>query len=111
MHNEAILVMDSRTESGSVRSQALSADWSKLYKTEDYFLDLTLHHKGSETILMGHILATESSQQVVGTVATPDKRYIPLDASGSFRVSLEPGLHDLHFHLSSGVIAVRGLEA
>ena len=111
MFSEAILVMDSRTESGTVRSQGLGSNWTRLYKTEDYFLDLSLEHKGQKAILMGQIIATQPTQQVTGSAATKTQRYIGLDANGSFRVSLEPGIHDLLIHLSSGVIGVSGIEA
>lgn len=116
MFDEAILVMDARSGSESVRSSDYGrirhgADWTRLYKAQDFYLDLSLQRNQSQAVLMGQLIPMKEGCEVVGTVGTEDKRYIPLNDKGGFRVSLEPGLHDLHIHLGSDLIVVRGVEA
>ena len=95
----------------AVRSVGLGSSWSRLYQSSHCFLDLALQRNPLEAILMGQIVPKSPEHEVVGSVATPAQRFIPLDAQDSFWVVLEPGLYDLHIHLGSGLIVVRGLEA
>ena len=116
MFDEAILIMDARSEGQSVRSSGYGqirhgADWTRLYKAQDFYLDLSLQRNQDEAVLLGQLIPMKEGSEIVGTVGTEDKRYIPLNEKGSFRVSLEPGLHDLHIHLGSDLIVVRGVEA
>jgi hypothetical protein len=116
MFDEAILVMDARSSGESVRSSDYGrirhgSDWTRLYKAQDFYLDLSLQRNQSEAVLLGQLIPVKEGSQIVGSVATENRRYIPLNDRGGFRVSLEPGLHDLHIHLGSNLIVVRGVEA
>ena len=116
MFEEAILVMDSRTGGESVRTSDYGrirhgADWTRLYKAQNCYLDLSLQRGQNEAVLLGQLIPMKEGSEMVGTVETEDKRYVPLNAKGGFRVSLQPGLHDLHIHLGSDLIVVRGVEA
>ena len=111
MFDEAILIMDSRSESALVRSQVVGFDWTRLYKSERFFLDLWLQHTHSGAVLVGQIIAEDSKQPVVGYVAIQSQDQSPLNWEGGFKIPLKPGRHDLHIHLGNEVIAVRGLEA
>lgn len=113
MFDEAILIMDSRSESASARSQVVGFDWTRLYKSERYFLDLWLQHTSGGAVLMGQIIPEDPKQTatLVGSVAIKGQGHSLLNKEGGFRISLEPGLHDLHVDLCGEVIAVRGLQA
>jgi hypothetical protein len=111
LFEEAILVMDSRSQSGSVRSQSVGGGWTRLYKSDFYFLDLSLQYTSVGATLVGQVLPANPERRVVGSVATKNQYSITLDREGGFKINLEQGLHDLHLHLNNGVIAVKGLEA
>ncbi len=65
---EAVLVMDSRDTTSSVRSQAFAGGWSRLYQAGAYYLDLSLKQDGDHTVLMGHVLPPVGEYQVTGLV-------------------------------------------
>jgi hypothetical protein len=65
---EAVLVMDSRDATSSLRSQAFAAGWSRLYQAGAYYLDLSLKQDGDHTVLMGHVLPPVGEHQVKGAV-------------------------------------------
>ena len=111
MIEEAILVMDSRTQTGKVRSQATGFDWTRLYKTQHCYLDLWLQRTPSGAVLVGRVIPEELSQTLVGYVDTPNHGPIPLDLEGGFRLDLSPGLHDLHIYLSNESFSVNRLTA
>ena len=111
MFDEAILVMDARSGE-SVRSGGVQgAGWTRLYKAQDYYLDMTLLRGQSDAVLMGQLISVQPETDVLGTVGIENQGSVPLDSSGNFRMMLEPGLHDLHIYLHNSLVVVRGLEA
>ena len=116
MFEEAILVMDARSSSESVRSSDYGrirhgSDWTRLYKAQDLYLDISLQRNQDQSVLIGQLIAMKEGVEFVGSISTKNQRFLPLNDRGGFRIILEPGLHDLHLHLGSDLIVVRGLEA
>jgi len=114
---EAVLVMDSRDATSSVRSQAFTAGWSRLYQAGAYYLDLSLKQDGDHTVLMGHVLPPVGEHQVKGRVRMAqlegevDSNIGP---AGDFRLRVDPGqLNGLEVELETVRLMVGdlGIEA
>ena len=69
MFEEAILVMDSRSESSSARSGLGGFDWTRLYKSKQWYLDLWLHHSSSGTTMVGQVIPEDPKQSLKGHIS------------------------------------------
>jgi hypothetical protein len=64
MSLEAVLLMDSHTTTVSVRNQAWTNGWSRLYQIGQYYLDLTLKSRpGMPSVLLGQLIGPRGSTQ------------------------------------------------
>ena len=108
----ASLVMESRGLAPEVRSFHFTDLWSRLYKTEDYFLDITCKPQGDQSQLSGQVMlnngrdATERAQIVLyqhnQAVAEAD-----LDDLGQFKFDVEKnGIFDLELKFNEARITV-----
>ncbi len=91
---EAVLVMDSRDTSSSVRSQAFAGGWSRLYQAGAYYLDLSLKQDGDHTVLMGHVLPPVGEHQVKGLVRIAEvegQKDSSIGPAGDFRLEVKMG--------------------
>jgi hypothetical protein len=89
---EAVLVMDSRDTTSSVRSQAFAGGWSRLYQAGAYYLDLSLKQDGNHTVLMGHVLPPVGEHQVKGAVRIAlTEQASNIGPAGDFRLEIQPG--------------------
>lgn len=89
---EAVLVMDSRDTTSSVRSQAFTAGWSRLYQAGAYYLDLSLKQDGDQTVLMGHVLPPVGEHQVKGQVRVAQlegEQGSSIGPAGDFRLEVK----------------------
>lgn len=114
---EAVLVMDSRDAAPSVRSQAFSAGWSRLYQAGAYYLDLSLKQDGDHTVLMGHVLPPVGEHQVKGLVRvsqTEGEIDSNIGPAGDFRLRVDMGtLQGLEVELETVRLTIKdlGIEA
>lgn len=61
---EAVLLMDSQTTAVSVRHQAWTNGWSRLYQIGQYYLDLTMKSRpGASSVLLGQLVGPQGSTQ------------------------------------------------
>ena len=108
---EAVLIMDSRETTTSVRSQAFVGGWSKLYQAGTYYLDLSLKMDGQAAVLMGHVLPPVGEHQVRGRVRV-NRTQTDLGPAGDFRIEIDPvQLKNLEVELENIALAVRDLDA
>ena len=91
---EAVLIMDSLETKSSVRSQAFSAGWSRLYQAGEYYVDLSLRLEGAHAVLMGHILPPVGACDLEGRVRLSHARgetVSELGRAGNFRLEVARG--------------------
>jgi hypothetical protein len=117
MHTQnASLVMESRGLAPNVRSFHFTDLWSRLYKTDDYFLDITCKPDGEHTQLSGQVMlnsgleVTERAQIVLyhhnQAVAEAD-----IDDYGQFRIDIDQhGIFDLEVNFPEAKITVPQLS-
>lgn len=114
--SEATLVMDSRKTMVAVRHQNLSGAWSQLYKAGGIYLDLSLRTDGTESALLGHLVADPSQLTQLGGMAVLQKDdeaevSSTINSSGSFRLPLDQlGTYRLEVVLKDQIIFVDKLE-
>jgi len=90
---EAVLVMDSREATPSVRSQAFVAGWSRLYQAGAYYLDLSLKRDGERAVLMGHVLPPVGEHHLKGRVriGQVEGETSKVGPAGDFRLEVDLG--------------------
>lgn len=113
---EAVLVMDSREATPSVRSQAFIAGWSRLYQAGAYYLDLSLKRDGERAVLMGHVLPPVGEHQVRGQVRVGpiESEASKVGPAGDFRLEVDLGsLRSLEVELETVRLTIGdlGIEA
>lgn len=110
---EAILVMDSRTTSMALRSQSFGGAWNKLYKMDEYYLDLSLKPERDQAMLMGRLV---NSGLQVGSVSLLSQdgeclRQVSLGEAGIFRLPVaQGGTYQLQMQLGEQQFVVRSLD-
>ncbi len=67
-HHEAVLVMGSRGLAPSVRSLAFNSAWSKLYRADDYYLDMSVQPEDQSARLQGQLLSDKSERSLAGDI-------------------------------------------
>lgn len=111
---EAILVMDSRTTSIALRSQSFGGAWSKLYKMDEFYLDLSLKPERDQAMLMGRLV--NSGPQVAGSVSLVSQegeclRQVSLNDAGIFRLPVtQGGTYQLQMLVGEQQFVVRSLD-
>jgi hypothetical protein len=110
---EAVLVMDSRDTTSSVRSQAFAGGWSRLYQAGAYYLDLSLKQDGDHTVLMGHVLPPVGEHQVKGQVRISEQggeKDSNIGPAGDFRLEVKMGeLQSLEVELETVRLTISDL--
>ncbi len=110
---EAVLVMDSRDTTSSVRSQAFAGGWSRLYQAGAYYLDLSLKQDGDHTVLMGHVLPPVGEHQVKGQVRISEQggeKDSNIGPAGDFRLEVKMGeLQALEVELETVCLTISDL--
>jgi hypothetical protein len=110
---EAVLVMDSRDTTSSVRSQAFAGGWSRLYQAGAYYLDLSLKQDGDHTVLMGHVLPPVGEHQVKGQVRISEQggeKDSNIGPAGDFRLEVKMGeLQSLEVELETVRLSISDL--
>jgi hypothetical protein len=110
---EAVLVMDSRDTTSSVRSQAFAGGWSRLYQAGAYYLDLSLKQDGDHTVLMGHVLPPVGEHQVKGLVRIAEvggQKDSSIGPAGDFRLEVQIGeLQSLEVELETVRLSISDL--
>jgi hypothetical protein len=107
--NEAILVMDSRSAPEALRSQNVTAAWSRVYRLEDYYIDLNLKATSHTAVLMGQILPVTKHLRgsAIDIKASGGKllENVPVGGAGDFRCTLAyPGVYRLEIRLADRVL-------
>lgn len=114
MLNEAILVMDSRSSLEALRSQNVTAAWSRVYKLEGFYIDLNLKATDQTAVLLGQILPVTKGLRG-SSIDLKDQggkvlQNLRVGGAGDFRCTLGyPGVYRLELHLADRVLAL-GLE-
>lgn len=108
----ATLVMEAQNPA-STRSQ-LAMGMTRLYKAEEYYLDLSSHEEETRMVLSGQILpvhaSTPNPKGEVWLRGEVEARG-PIGPSGDFRLSLEEaGAQQLEVHLESFVILIKPFQ-
>ncbi|WP_337869224.1 hypothetical protein [Meiothermus sp.] len=109
----AILVMDSRSALPAVRNHSLSGSWSKLYKVDNHYLDLSLKLEGAEPLLIGKLV---TAAQVGGSARLMAcdgglLQEVELSASGMFRLPVPAaGVYHLEMSLGEQQFVVRSVD-
>lgn len=90
----AELVIESRGIAPMVRSFSFSDSWSRLYRAEDYYLDMTCKPQGRSTMLKGQLMLESTSDvqtEAVVTLSSNNQEIsrAQLDDWGQFRLTLE----------------------
>lgn len=110
---EAILVMDSRTTSIAVRSHNAGA-WNKLYKMDEYYLDLSLKPDGERALLLGKLVNPNPHATGSVSLISPEGEpagQAPLNDTGIFRLLVErSGTYQLQMRLGEQQFVVRSLD-
>ncbi|WP_299427804.1 hypothetical protein [uncultured Meiothermus sp.] len=110
---EAILVMDSRNLLHDVRNNSLSGSWSKLYKVDHHYLDLSLKVEGAESLLIGKLVTPTQSNGQARLVACNGGllQEVELGASGMFRLPVPTtGVYHLEMRLGEQQFVVRSVD-
>ncbi len=113
---QATLIMESRGLAPQVRSFHFTDLWSRLYKTEDYFLDITCKPDGDVSQLTGQVMLSsglEPQEEAFIVLYKQDKEIAQsgLDAFGQFRLNIEEhGLFDLQVRFPRAQITVPQLS-
>lgn len=109
--SKAILIMDARSSPETLRSQNITAAWSRVYKIEDYYIDLNLKANSHMAVLMGQILPV--TRGVHGSsidLKGPDGKVLQnltVGGAGDFRCTLSyPGVYQLEIRLSDRVLSL-----
>lgn len=113
MHNQqATLVMESRGLAPQVRSFHFTDLWSRLYKTEDYFLDITCKPEGEVSQLSGQIMLStglEPNQEAHIVLYQNNSQVAQsgLDSFGQFKLDVNKhGTFDLEVKFADARITV-----
>ena len=111
---EAVLIMDSQATGSSVRSQAFSTGWSRLYHAGEYYLDLSLKQVGDRSVVMGYVLPPVGEHQVEGRVRIvhlAGETGSVIGAAGDFRLEMNRcALHGLEVQLPTVLLSVGDLS-
>lgn len=95
-HTEPVLVMESRGVTPNTRSFRFSDTWSRLYRIDKYFLDLSYHPSEHAARLHGQVLnAAGETLNAEGKVSLYDRTgqevvNVPLNKFGQFNLSMTP---------------------
>ena len=105
------LLMDSRTSPETLRSQNGTTAWSRVYKIEEFYLDLNLQANSHRAVLMGQILplGQELQQSSIGLKDAGGKVFenMPIGVAGDFRCALAyPGTYELEIKLAERTLSV-----
>lgn len=108
-HVEAILIMDTRSVRAGLRNQDLAGNWSRLYKANQLYLDVSLKVERGSAVLMGQVIeakpletrptdakpepveSTLKGQARLKTLSDTVAAQVDLDESGGFRLDLPRG--------------------
>jgi hypothetical protein len=92
----ATLMMESRGLAPHVRSGGFSESWSRLYRTDDYFIDITWQQEGHGGVIRGQVLSADGKDVMLdGQVALQDT------AGQKTVTTYLDGLGQFHFQLRS----------
>lgn len=110
MLTEAVLVMDSRSSLEALRSQNITAAWSRVYKLEEYYIDLNLKASSHSAVLMGQILpVTKGLRGGSVDLKAPDGKVLQsllVGGAGDFRCTVSyPGVYQLEIRLADRVLS------
>ena len=105
------LLMDSRSGSDTLRSQNVSEAWSRVYKVEEFYLDLNLQARSDRAVLMGQILplGEELRQSSIDLKDAGGKvlQNMPIGGAGDFRCMVAyPGSYALEIKLGERTLSV-----
>ncbi len=110
---EAILVMDSRNVLSAVRNHSLSGSWSRLYKVDKHYLDLSLKVEGTEPLLIGKLVTPTQAEGSARLMACDGGllQEVELSASGMFRLPVPTtGVYHLEMNLGEQQFVVRSVD-
>ncbi len=110
---EAILVMDSRSVLSAVRNHSLSGSWSKLYRVDNHYLDLSLKIEGTEPLLVGKLVTPTQTAGSARLMAYDGGllQEVELSASGMFRLPVPAtGVYHLEMNLGEQHFVVRSVD-
>ncbi len=109
---EAILVMDSRNVLLAVRNQS-QGSWSKLYKVDNHYLDLSLKLEGANALLIGKLVTATQTEGSARLMACDGGllQEVELSASGMFRLPVPmAGVYHLEMSLGEQQFVVRSVD-
>lgn len=110
--HEAHLVMESRGFAPHVRSFHFNDIWTRLYKTDDYFLDITCKPEGTQSRLSGQVVLNDGSDATERAKIflyhhNQEVAAAEVDDYGQFRLDVETnGTFDLEVKFSQAHITV-----
>ena len=112
---QASLVVESRGEAPSVRSAASTVAWSRLYKADDYHIDLAFQAHTDATELRGQLLppsATVPRGNVsLYNLSDQQSTSVPLSSSGTFLFPVtKAGPYSLTLKLEGATLAIDSLD-
>lgn len=94
----ATLMMESRGLAPHVRSGGFMQGWSRLYRTDDYFIDVTWQQEGVGGVIRGQVLSASGEDITLsGEVLLQDSSGLKtsqtaLDSLGQFHLSVKTPL-------------------
>lgn len=114
---EAQLIMESYGHAPSVRFRNLKpvAVWSKLYRADDYYLDISLQKSQDILQLSGKVLAVDETFSLKGNIRLYEDEHLlsemtlPDDADFSLVLN-HHGIYQLECELSDLILEVANLE-
>lgn len=117
-HNRPVLVMEARDVTPNTRNFRLSDTWSRLYRLDDYFLDLSYHSADSETYLHGQVLTyggeLANFEGQVSLLDTEGQKVVSteLHALGQFKVNMHPTeIYQLIVYLKNDRLVIPALSS
>lgn len=104
----AVLVMESRGVTPGTRGFQFSDAWTRLYKTDDYFVDMRYVPGKAGGKLQGQVLKTDGkSGAFAGSVRLGGETW-PIDDCGQFSLSVDSHPQSIILDLNTTVLELDG---
>ncbi len=113
---DAVLIMESRGLAPQVRGFHFTDFWSRLYKTNEYFLDITCRPDDAQSRLTGQVMLSsgEDIQETASVRLYQGKELVAeveVDSYGQFNFALEKqGEYELKVVVEAKMISVSPLR-
>lgn len=108
-------MVESKGEAPSVRSAAVSVAWSRLYKANDYHIDLAFQSHTGATELRGQLLPPSATvprgSVLLQNLSSQKRTSVELSSSGTFLLPVDKaGPYRLTLELEEATLAIDSID-